>query len=208
MFGSLVQGGFSKPEWNGKAVSGQMIIDLEGLTATPPGSPTTRYYLTSIDDNAGDWLSFTLNNPDGNSYSFPGEYSFPDELDPFSQDYVNGSSVWLRHQQDGMDTNFFAGRTLLNPDSQLKRGIYLQLEARGQGASGLTGGLNLETINPQFANWFNYGLVNYATNDGTSFDYYFTIDTIKQVPEPSSLALLLCGTAALLWARRRRAWPD
>lgn len=206
-YGNMVQGGYSYPEWNGKSITGQFVIDVEGLTSSPANSPYYRHYGTSLYHNVDDWLSFTLTNPDGKTYSFPGDYAFADDIDPFSEDYVNSTSAWLADLPEEKGNKFSVGRYLFNPDLQLKRYIYLSLESSDPNPSGLINGLDFETlvVDAQYANWINYGLVNYATNDGTRFDYYFTIETIKRVPEPSSLLLLVCGIAMLLWTRRRRA---
>jgi hypothetical protein len=205
-YGNMVQGGFSYPEWNGKSISGQFVVDVEGLTSSPANSPYYRHYVTSLYHNADDWLSFTLTNPDGKTYSFPGDYAFADDIDPFSLDYVNSTHAWLDNLPEGKGNKFSVSRNVLNPDLQLKRFIYLSLESRAPNPLGLINGLDFETlsIDAQYANWINHGLVNYATADGVKFDYHFTVDSIRRVPEPSILSLLLAGLMLLVVSRRLR----
>lgn len=204
-YGNLVQGGFSYPEWSGKSVSGQFVVDVDGLIPSPAGSPDTRFYITAFYDNPREWLSFTLTNPDGKTYPFPGEYSFADDIDPYSLDHLNGSSLWLTDRHEGGGDRFSVSRNLVNPDLQLRRHIYLGLESRNP--FGLINGVDVGSlvVDAQQADWINYGVVNYATADGVKFDYYFTIDSITRVvPEPSILPLLLLGAMLLGVSRLRK----
>lgn len=202
-YGNHVQSGFSYPEWYGKSITGQFIVDVEGLRSSPPNAPDIRHYITDRDDNSRDWLSFTLTNPDGKTYSFPGEYSFADDVDPYSFDHSNFSSLWLT-DRNGEGDRFSVSRNMNNPDLKIWRHIHLGLESRSP--SGLINGVDVSNlvINAQQADWISYGVVNYATADGVKFDYYFTIDSITRVPEPSNLTLLLLGAMLLGVSRLRK----
>lgn len=201
--GDMVRG-FAHPEWDGKSVSGQFVVDVDGLIPSPAGSPDIRLYMTAFYDKPSEWLSFTLTNPDGKTYSFPGEYSFADDIDPYSLDHSNGSSLWLTDRHEGRGDRFSVSRNLVNPDLQLRRHIYIGLESRNP--FGLINGVDVGNlvVNAQQADWINYGVVNYATANGVKFDYYFTIDSITRVPEPSILILLLLGAMLLGVSRLRK----
>lgn len=204
-YGNMVQGGFSYPEWSGKSISGRFVVDVDGLIPSPAGSPDIRLYMTAFYDNPSEWLSFTLTNPDGKTYSFPGEYSFADDIDPYSLDHLNGSSLWLTDRHEGRGDKFSVSRNLVNPDLQLRRHIYLGLESRSP--FGLINGVDVGNlvVDAQQADWINHGVVNYATADGVKFDYNFTIDSITRVvPEPSILTLLFLGAMLLGVSRLRK----
>lgn len=195
--GRLIKANSKVPQWHGKGVSGQMMIDIEGLATNPNQVSYQSYYQSGYEGNGTDWLSFSLTNPDGSTHQIPGGY------DPFPEVDVNGSVAYLTNPPAINDMQFYAGRTYSNLRLYPHQNISLRLSGRSQLISGQD--FHTVEINPQFAYRENYGLVDYAHENGTRFEYYFTIDSIKRVPEPSSWVLMLCGLSGLLWARRRRA---
>lgn len=191
---------FNARRWKGKTVTGHMMIDVEGLATNPNQSPEQVYYSSWYGDNPSDWLSFSITNPDGSTYYFPESY------DPLSEVDVDGSDVYLINSFSsyGNATALYAGRTYLNAKSLPRQYLSLRLQGSGMNAAKAITSMDFDTVefNPEFANWENYGIVDYSHPSGKNTNYYFTINSLTRVPEPSSWLLILGGLIALL-ARRR-----
>lgn len=200
--GRLIDVSVNAGEWKGKTITGTMFIDVEGL-ATNPNQHEQVYYSSSYGDNPTDWLSFSLTNPDGKTYLFPGGF---DLLPNFE---VNGADVYLIDSVLN-GTHLFAGRVFSNLRPQSHQVFSLRLQARGPNDSLAISSMDFDTVEfrPEFANWENYGFVEYGHRDGTRFNYYFNINSITRVifrvPEPSGWVLMLCALAGIFLARRQR----
>jgi hypothetical protein len=186
-------------KWKGKTVTGQMVMDIEGLELYPNLSPDEVYYSSSVGNNPSDFISFTLTNPDGNTYSFPGDY------DPLPEVAVDGGTAYLIDSfYNG--THFFADKVFTNSRSAPRQVISLRMQASGANAKQTITSMDFNTVefHPEFANVQNYGSVEYIHDNGKRFDYYFTINSITRVPisEPSSLILIFGGLVGLLVCRQ------
>lgn len=199
-YGEIIDVPLNARKWRGKTVTGEMIIDIEGLETNPDQSPEQVYYSSWYGNNASDWLSFTLTNPDGSTYSFPGGY------DPLPEVDVDGSDAYLVDSfYNG--TQFYVGRNYSNSRSVPRQGLSLRMQAQGENAKQAITSMDFNTVefHPEFANWENYGIVEYHHDDGKKFNYYFNINSIKRVsvPEPASWLMILGGFIGLLVYRQR-----
>lgn len=186
----------------GKTVSGSFVLDVDGLETNPNQSPDQVYYDSYYGNNSSDWLSFTFKNPDGRIFNFPDtNLSGPPEVD--------GSRTYITYRPSFADTRFYVDRIYSNTNTFPRTNISLRLWSWGSDALKMVNGLDYHTLDlqPEYADWENYGIVAYNNGAGRRINYYFTIDSITrrasvQVDEPSTVSLLIFSMSLLLWHRR------
>lgn len=149
-----------------------------------------------------EWMTVTINNPDGTSYTIA------PPIDPLPEVDVSSASTYLTYNTAHHDqTAFFAGRNYANLKKPPRQEFYMWLSAEYEDASKLlnTTDFNTVSINTDFANWTHYGVVYYIKENGKKMNYEFTFDSftraITQVPEPGSLLLIILGLGGLFLTR-------
>lgn len=190
------------PKWIGKQVSGSITMDLDSVI--PEWSNATQTYYRSHQENGdlGEWMTVTINNPDGTSYTIA------PPIDPLPAVDVSSASTYLTYNTTHHDQiAFFAGRNYANLKKPPRQEFYMWLSAEYENASKLLNTTDFDTvnINTDFANWTNYGVVYYIKENGKKMNYEFTFDSftraITHVPEPGSLFLVILGLGGLFLTR-------
>ncbi len=205
--GQLSKTSSTIPKWNGKSVSGSVIMDLDSVTPKHQHSEQTYYETASYNNNFEQWMSFIINNPDGTSYTVPAS------VDPLPRVDVNSSIASLLYRPAFDHSFFIVGRnfTNLTPKNPPRQMMSLRLGSFGESAHKLLNSVDFKTVDfhPEFATNENYGLVTYVKDNGKKMNYAFRIDSLTRVksdvPEPGTLGLVLLGFAGLMLNRARRA---
>lgn len=192
------------PKWLGKQVSGSISLDLDAVVPTWANESQTIYQSHhEPNNNYAQWMTVTINNPDGTSYSIA------PLLDPLPEVNANYASTYLTYRADYDDAQFVAGRTYSN-SIKTHQNIVFYITARGDDAHKLlnTTDFNNVNINTNFANWDNYGAIHYVKENGKKMAYLFSVDSFtrvtSEVPEPGSFFLLIIGLGAITTARMMR----
>ena len=201
-----------KQEYSIKNVSGQNITDLElfqflhGLNSEVAiyddraytGNPFDTYqYDTTLRGasvsfgGGGDFGEFALVEGDFGEYLFDDVITFHSEVEPVAF----GSGYYGIN--DGTDDHISTGKPSI--------GVHLDVEA-----DSLNGVDSFDPSAPEL--WVSgaqkYSLASLLPGETVSFDVLLSVQTsqelVSTVPEPSSLALLLCGLAGLATCYRRR----
>lgn len=197
----------SHPEWNGQQVTGTLTIDLPELAASPDNGPTySRYSKTDDVYPYANWMSFSVNNPDGSILDISD--SIP--IIPAPEDIGDDAYTHLLHQYGPYGaSSFYAQRTYNNSVPYPRNHVALSLEASGDNALWLTSSTNYNDviIKPEFANVNNYGSVFQLNELGFGHQYSFRIDSLKRkpadVPEPSLWLAFIFGVLIIQMKRYR-----
>lgn len=195
------------PEWSGLQVTGSVVMELPELAASPNNSPSHSIYGQREEFPYADWMTFRLTHPDGSLFEVPGSTPatpVPEGIgnDAYTQlshlSYINGAS------------SFYATRSYNNSLTYPQKSISISLTAVGGNANWLTNNADFYNVevNPEFANFENYGSVSDYSGLGVGHKYTFTIDSLKRVnarvPEPSLWLLALTGLLLIGWRRYKR----
>lgn len=205
-YGQLSKTWKSIPKWNGKTVTGSVILDLDGLVPEDTSANQTYYNTGSYGTNESQWLSFIINNPDGTSYTLPNRT----EVLPLPK--VNASSAYLIYDPVYNGSSLYVGRTYVGqfPKDQPRQTMFLRLGSNGDDAANLFNTTDFNTVefDPTFATLENYGGIEYLKDNRKTMAYSFKINSLtraeSEVPEPGILSLILIGFAGLMLNRARR----
>jgi hypothetical protein len=190
------------PKWLGKQVSGSISLDLDAVVPTWGYESQTIYEsFYEPNNNFAQWMTVTINNPDGTSYSIA------PALDPLPEVDANYAATYLSYRADYDDAQFVAYRNYSNVRKTPTQNIVFYISARGEDAHKLlnTTDFNTVNINTDFANWENYGSIYYVKENGKKMAYIFSVDSLtrvsSEVPEPGSFVLLVLGLFTITTAR-------
>jgi len=202
--------------WLGQAVSGTFSMDLTGMEPRIL-EPGYSQLAKTADRPRSDWLTVTVNQPDGSTLVIPsGPVRDIDLLPGFCPEcddaYSHITNQWVPSWDPGASPrdSFYAQRTLNNDVAPFPRQSFqINLSGNGPEADRLVDSIDYRqaTFDASLANWDNHGYVTDSPSAGHQTVYAFTVlsltSHVSAVPEPGALLMAGAGALGLLLARRR-----
>lgn len=205
--GSLWKGGATSPDWYGKPVTGSLTIDLAlAVDRSSAGDPSAKLYGPEWNDdpNRASWVSWSLVGPDAVHLDIPAA-TIPT---PGPDTMVDALVSLKLPTATRAYSEFYVQRWIDFFPDYPKMAMEINLATRDGNANPLINGLDLANlqVQPQAANYHNYGTVFYYTDAGDAYEYNFTLDSFwratSAVPEPANGIVALLALGGLMVRRR------